>query len=78
MKSSSLANNKREIWEKRLLGRDPDRSWCHFHTSVKLFLIAAHGSMDIGGSIRVCCRLVTSDYGVHEVGATVCGVQHVL
>ena len=37
VKSSSLANNKREIWEKRLLGRDPDRSWCHFHTSVKLF-----------------------------------------
>ena len=22
--------------------------------------------------------LVTSDYGVHEVGVTVCGVQHVL
>ena len=23
-------------------------------------------------------RLVTSDYGVHEVRVTVCGVQHVL
>ena len=23
-------------------------------------------------------RLVTSDYDVHEVGVTVCGVQHVL
>ena len=23
-------------------------------------------------------RLITSDYGVHEVGVTVCGVQHVL
>ena len=27
--------------------------WCHLHTRVKAFLVAAHGSLDIGGSIRV-------------------------
>ena len=26
----------RETRDKRTLGRDPDRSWCHSHTSVKL------------------------------------------
>jgi hypothetical protein len=24
-------------WGKWLFGRDPDRSWCHLHTSLKLF-----------------------------------------
>ena len=28
---------KRETQDKQLLGRDPDRSLCHRHTSVKLF-----------------------------------------
>ena len=37
MKSSSLAYNLHESWDKRSLGRNPDRSWCHLHTSVKLF-----------------------------------------
>ena len=37
MKSSSLAYNQRETRDKRLLGRDPERSWCHLHISVKLF-----------------------------------------
>ena len=36
-KFSDLAYNRREIWDKRPLARDPDRSWCHLHTSVKLF-----------------------------------------
>ena len=26
-----------ETRDKRPLGRDPDRSWCHLHTSLKLF-----------------------------------------
>ena len=54
VKCCNLAYNRHETREKRLLGRDQDRSWCHLHTSVKLF-VAAHGSMGIGGSIRVCC-----------------------
>ena len=37
MKSSSLSYNRRETRDKRPLGRDPDRSCCHLHTSVKLF-----------------------------------------
>ena len=39
--SSSLAYNRRETWVKRPLGRDPDRSWCHLHTSVKLLQLTA-------------------------------------
>ena len=37
MKSFSLAYNRRETWDKRPLGWDPERSWCGLHTSVKLF-----------------------------------------
>ena len=37
MKCSISAYNQRETGEKRPLGRDPDRSWCHLHTSVKHF-----------------------------------------
>ena len=36
-KSSSLAYNRRETRDKRPLGRDTDRSWCHLRTSVKVF-----------------------------------------
>ena len=35
VKSSSLAYNRRETLGNRSLSRDPDRSWCHLHTSVK-------------------------------------------
>ena len=31
------------------LGTGPDRNWYHLHT--KAFVVVAHGSMDIGGSI---------------------------
>ena len=31
-----LAYNQHETWDKRPLNRDPDRSWCHRPTSVKL------------------------------------------
>ena len=63
-KVSDLAYNRRETRDKGLLGRDPDRSRCHLHTSLKLFLVAARGSMEICGSIRlwsaVCWGLLQS------------------
>ena len=34
---SSLAYNRRETRDKRPLGRDLDRSWCHRRTMIKLF-----------------------------------------
>ena len=37
VKSSTLAYNQRKSREKRSLGKDPDRSWCHLHTRLKLF-----------------------------------------
>ena len=46
----SLAYNRCEI-----RGRDLDQSWCHCHTSVKLFLLTARGIMDISGSIQATC-----------------------
>ena len=36
----------RETWGKWPLDKDPDRGWCHRHTSVKFFLVAAHDTMD--------------------------------
>ena len=36
-------NNNNNNWP---LGRHTDRSWWHRHTSIKLFLAAANGSMD--------------------------------
>ena len=36
VKSFSLAYKWCETWDKRPLGRDPDRSYCFLHTSVKL------------------------------------------
>ena len=46
-KFSDLAYNRCETRDKRPLGRDPDRSWCYFHTSVKLTCVlrSVHGSM---------------------------------
>ena len=32
-----LAYNRRETRDKQPFGRDPDSSWCNFHTSIKLF-----------------------------------------
>ena len=37
VKSSSLAYNRSETRDKRPLGRDPGRSWCHLHARVKPF-----------------------------------------
>ena len=36
-KVSNLPYNRRETRDKRLLDREPDRSRCHLHTSIKLF-----------------------------------------
>ena len=37
VKSPNLAYNRRETRDKQPLDRDPNRSWCHRHPSVKLF-----------------------------------------
>ena len=37
VKSSSIAYNRRETRNKRPVGWEPDRSWCHLLTGVKLF-----------------------------------------
>ena len=66
LKALGISYNRRETRDKRPLGRDPDRSWCHCHTSVKIFLVTTHGSMDIGGSIRVCCHSVRGSIGDQE------------
>ena len=47
------AFNRRETRDKRLLGRDLDRSWCHLHNSI---LVTDRGSMDIGSSILIVWR----------------------
>jgi hypothetical protein len=36
VKSFVLVYNRHETWDKRPLGRDSDRRWCHCHTNVKL------------------------------------------
>ena len=49
-----------ETQVKRLFGRNPNRGWCHRQTTslIKLYLVAAYGSMGIGGIIRVKWKLV--------------------
>ena len=37
VKDSNLAYTQCETWDKQPLGRDPERSWCNLHSSVKLF-----------------------------------------
>ena len=37
LKSRDLAYNGRETRDKRPLGRDSDRGWCHLHNTVKIF-----------------------------------------
>ena len=65
-KVSDLAYNRWETRDNRLLGRDSDRSRCHLHTSLKLFLVAAYGFMDIGRSIRVCYCSVHGSMGCDQ------------
>ena len=48
-KVPNLAWNRHETRYKRPLGRDPKRSWCHRHTSVKF--LWSHSCKDIDGSI---------------------------
>ena len=50
-----------EARDKRPLGRDPGRGWCHRHTSVS-FLVAIHGFKNIGGSIRARQKVVDLAY----------------
>ena len=40
----------RETWDKRPLGRDPDRSWCDRHTisKIKIYLVVAKAAYGQG------------------------------
>ena len=45
--SSSLAYNRRETRDKRPLGRDQERSWCHLHRSVLPLRLWIHISVKV-------------------------------
>ena len=51
---NSFKHSLREIWDKKPLDRESNKSWCHRHTTsmIKLFLVAAHDSMGIGAAYR--------------------------
>ena len=53
-----------ETRDKRPLGKESDRSWCHRHTTsmIKLFLVAAHASVGIGGSIWARWKVLGQAY----------------
>ena len=58
-----LAYNRRETREKRLLDRDPDRSWFHHHTSVKL--LRSHPMVSwISAAILICYRQCPWSHGL--------------
>ena len=67
-----IINNWCDTQDKWPLARNPDRSWWHCHTSLKVFWPQSMAPWTAGKG------LVTRDYGVHEVRVTVYGVQHVL
>ena len=50
-----LAYNRRETQDKRQLGRDPDRSWCHHHSMINLSWVQPMPSWTTG-SILIFCR----------------------
>ena len=52
LKSSSLAYNLGETRDKRLLGRNPDRSRCYLHTILKLFWL-----QPMAPKTLCCCSL---------------------
>ena len=57
-KVKSSQPSLRETRDKRPSGRYPDRSWCHLHTSVKLFWSQLlSGSLSNGHLFRVSRRL---------------------
>ena len=60
----SLFYSRSETQDKRPLGREQDRSWC------KAFFVPAHSSMDIGGSLQVCCRSVHGSMGCNQESFT--------
>ena len=66
MKSSSLAYNRQETRDKRLLDGDQVSPPHQF----KAFLVEAHGSMDIGHIIRVCCPSVHGSIGCDQESFT--------
>ena len=52
VKVLGLAYNERETRDKRPLGKDPDRSWCHRHTTsmIKLFWSQPKGQWASGAA----------------------------
>ena len=55
-----LAYNRCETRDKRPLGREPGRRWCHHHTSLKLFW--SHRTMDSNQeSFTAVCWSLTKD-----------------
>ena len=69
-----------ETQDKQPLGTDLDRSWCHCHTMsmIKLFLVTAHSSLDIDGSIGtrlkvvICCRRCPWSHGLQPIKLYTC------
>ena len=53
-------------WDKRLLSRDLDGSLYHRYTSVKLSVVAAHGSMDMSGSRGQGVKVLSLAYNWRE------------
>jgi hypothetical protein len=62
--SESSRPSLHETQDKWPLDRESDRSWCHRHTTsmIKLFLVEAHDSMGIGGSIWARWKVLSLAY----------------
>ena len=72
-----LAYNRRDSRDRRSLSREPNRSWCHLHTSMKLSWSQPMASW-IGGCIRVCCRPVQGSIGCDQESFTIVWRWHQL
>ena len=55
-----ITYNWRETRHKRPLGRDPDRSWYHYHTSIKLFWLHPMASW----TYELCCCRCRRNHGL--------------
>ena len=66
VKNSSLTYNQRETLDKWQLDRDPDRSWCHWHISVKLFWSQLMAARTPGAAYE--CAATNVHAAVHSMG----------
>ena len=64
VKSSSLAYNQHETQDKHPLGRDPDRSWCHYHTTIMINALWASTATNRQGENCPDVKLRTSGHWV--------------